>query len=160
QASLRLGLEGEYPMDAMMVLGADATFSPFEIAPIVAGFSRKAPMTVDSMVRKLLDQGLLPEPLREGLASSQMASSEVWDALSPELRRQAMNESSAPFGRYAKGLVVAEGAAALPWVNFQRAIELGLWPSSRLLGIHVNAGEGGASNLASMDQGVVTATLV
>jgi 3-oxoacyl-(acyl-carrier-protein) synthase len=117
-------------------------------------------MTVDSMVRKLLDQGLLTERLREGLASGQLGSSEVWEALTPELRRQAMNESSAPFGRYAKGLVVAEGAAALPWVNFQRAIELGLWPSSRLLGIHVNSGEGGASNLASMDQGVVTATLV
>jgi 3-oxoacyl-(acyl-carrier-protein) synthase len=45
-------------------------------------------------------------------------------------------------------------------VNFRVAIEKGLWPSSRLLGIHVNAGEGGTSNLASMDQGVVTATLV
>jgi hypothetical protein len=71
-----------------------------------------------------------------------------------------MNASSAPFTKYAHGLVVAEAAAALPWVNFRVAVEKGLWPSSRLLGIHVNAGEGGTSNLASMDQGVVTATLV
>jgi 3-oxoacyl-(acyl-carrier-protein) synthase len=45
-------------------------------------------------------------------------------------------------------------------MNFQAALESGQWPSSRLLGIHVNAGEGGAANLASMDQGVVTATMV
>ncbi len=71
-----------------------------------------------------------------------------------------MNESSAPFTRYAKGLVVAEASAALPWVNGRVAVDKGLWPTSRLLGIHVNSGEGGTSNLAAMDQGIVTAAMV
>lgn len=157
QSLLRNGIAGEYPMDAMMVFGADATLSPFDTAPMVAGFSRRAPMTVDSMVKKMVEQGRLgPEVL-------QMKESEreaLWEGLPIEVRRRAMSESSAPFTRHARGLVVAEAAAGMPWVNFQRAIELGLWPSSRLLGIHVNSGEGGAPNLAAMDQGIVTATMV
>jgi len=85
---------------------------------------------------------------------------QVWEALSPSLRRQTMNEASAPFTRHARGLVPAESAGAVLGVNFQRGIERGLWFSSRVLGVHVNAGEGGAANLASMDQGIVTAAKV
>ncbi len=155
RALLRTGVFGEHAMDAMMVFGADATFSPYNTAPAVAGFSRRAPMTVDSLVKKLAEQNRIPEALQyRGLTSSQ-----IWEGLPDWTRRQAMNEASAPFTRFAKGLVVAEAAAALPWVNFRTAIDRGLWPSSRLLGIHVNAGEGGTANLASMDQGFVTATL-
>jgi 3-oxoacyl-(acyl-carrier-protein) synthase len=160
QALIHTGVEGEYPMDAMMVIGADATFSPFDSAPAVAGFSRKAPMTMDSIVRKLEQQGLLPEDLRANLLENRMRAVEVWEKLPQNLRRRAMNESSAPFTHHAKGLVVSEGSGAMPWVNFRRAVETGLWPSSRLLGIHVNSGEGGAANLASMDQGIVTAAMV
>ncbi|HKX11574.1 MAG TPA: hypothetical protein VJP40_00370, partial [bacterium] len=157
-ASIRTGLHGEYPMDAFMLLSADATFSPYSAAPLTAGFSRKAPMTADAMVRKLIDQGHIPASVRDlpEAARVQYFYNDVPEAL----RRRAMNESSAPFTRHARGLVVAEGAAGIPWMNFQRAIEAGVWPSARLLGIHVNAGEGGAANLASMDQGVVTATKV
>ncbi|MDL1873503.1 hypothetical protein FBR05_15085, partial [Deltaproteobacteria bacterium PRO3] len=156
-AMLRTGVPGEYPMDAMMVFGADATFSPYDTAPIVAGFSRRAPMTVDSMVKKLVEQGRLgPEVLQ----LKQPEREALWETLPQDLRRRAMSESSAPFTRFARGLVVAEAAGGLPWMNFQRAIELGYWPSSRLLGIHVNSGEGGAPNLAAMDQGIVTATMV
>lgn len=156
-AMLRTGVPGEYPMDAMMVFGADATFSPYDSAPILAGFSRRAPMTVDSMVRKLAEQGQLgPEVLR----MKQPEREALWETLPQDLRRRAMSESSAPFTRFARGLVGAEASAGMPWMNFQRAIELGFWPSSRLLGIHVNSGEGGAPNLAAMDQGIVTATMV
>ena len=156
-AMLRTGVPGEYPMDAMMVFGADATFSPYDTAPIVAGFSRRAPMTVDSMVKKLVEQGRLgPEVLQLKQAEREA----LWETLPQDVRRRAMSESSAPFTRFARGLVVAEAAGGMPWMNFQRAIELGYWPSSRLLGIHVNSGEGGAPNLAAMDQGIVTATLV
>ncbi|MCC7344687.1 MAG: hypothetical protein IT573_07085 [Deltaproteobacteria bacterium] len=156
-AMLRTGVPGEYPMDAMMVFGADATFSPYDTAPIVAGFSRRAPMTVDSMVKKLVEQGRLgPEVLQ----LKQPEREALWETLPQDLRRRAMSESSAPFTRFARGLVVAEAAGGMPWMNFQRAIELGYWPSSRLLGIHVNSGEGGAPNLAAMDQGIVTATMV
>ncbi|MFO1463048.1 MAG: hypothetical protein U1F66_04675 [bacterium] len=154
---LRTGVPGEYPMDAMMVFGVDATFSPYDSAPIVAGFSRRAPMTVDAMMRKLVEQGHLEASVLE---RSQAEREALWNELPADLRRRAMSESSAPFTRHARGLVVAEAAAGMPWANFRRAIELGLWPSSRLLGIHVNSGEGGAANLASMDQGVVTATMV
>jgi 3-oxoacyl-(acyl-carrier-protein) synthase len=155
QSLLRTGVPGEYPMDAMMLIGSDATFSPYDTAPLVAGFSRRAPATVADMVAKLREQGLLPAdiPAEDG-------AQQVWERLPVLLRHRAMNESSAPFTRHAHGLVAAEAAAAIPWVNFRVAVEKGLWPSSRLLGIHVNAGEGGASNLASMDQGIVTAALV
>lgn len=154
-ALLRTGVPGEYPMDAAMVIGTDATFSPYAIAPLVAGFSRRAPCTIADMLKTLRQSGRLPVESGEGRSAE-----DVWESLPSDLRRQAMNASSAPFTRFAHGLVVAEAAAAIPWVNFRVAILKGLWPSSRLLGIHVNAGEGGTSNLASMDQGVVTATLV
>jgi len=157
QSLLRNGIAGEYPMDAMMVFGADATFSPYDSAPMVAGFSRRAPMTVDNMVKKLVEQGRLGSEVLQMKESEREA---LWDGLSVEVRRRAMSESSAPFTRHSRGLVVAEASAGMPWMNFQRALDLGLWPSSRLLGIHVNSGEGGASNLAAMDQGVVTATMV
>lgn len=156
-AMLRSGVPGEYPMDAMMVFGADATFSPYDSSPIVAGFSRRAPMTVDSMVKKLVEQGQLGS---EVLQMRQSEREALWETLPADLRRRAMSESSAPFTRFARGLVVAEAAGGMPWMNFQRAIELGFWPSSRLLGIHANSGEGGAPNLAAMDQGIVTATMV
>jgi 3-oxoacyl-(acyl-carrier-protein) synthase len=158
-ASVKTGLHGEVPMDAFMVFGVDATFSPFHTAPAVAGFSRKAPMTVADMVAKLHEQGRLPVELAEAVKSGELPLQAAWEKLPEEMRRVAMSEASAPFSRHAKGLVVAEGAAALPWFNFQKAIEVGLWPSSRLLGIHVNAGEGGNPNLASLDQGIVTATM-
>ena len=157
-ATIRAGVPGEYPMDAFMLMSADATFSPYSAAPLTAGFSRKAPMTVDAMVLKLAAQGRIPAEVAELPEAGRDA---YWREQIPEaLRRQAMSESSAPFTRFSKGLVVSEGAAALPWMNFQRAIELGVWPSSRLLGIHVNTGEGGAPNLAAMDQGVVNAVMV
>jgi 3-oxoacyl-(acyl-carrier-protein) synthase len=156
QALLRAGVPGEYPMDAVMVIGSDATFSPYGTAPLVAGFSRRAPCTVADMLFTLRERGKLPPR-----ATGEDEGAEVaWEALPAELRREAMNASSAPFTRFAHGLVVAEAAAAIPWMNFRSAIEKGLWPSSRLLGIHVNAGEGGTSNLASMDQGIVTSILV
>jgi hypothetical protein len=157
-ATIRTGLAGEYPMDAFMLLSADATFSPATASPLVAGFSRKAPMTVDAMVHKLVDQGLIPAEV--GNLKEVDRIQYFYNQVPEAIRRRAMNESSAPFTRHARGLVVAEGAAAMPWMNFQRAIESGIWPSARLLGIHVNAGEGGAANLASMDQGVVTATKI
>ncbi|HEY6548870.1 MAG TPA: hypothetical protein VI589_13235 [Vicinamibacteria bacterium] len=156
QALLHTGVPGEYPMDAVMVLGSDATFSPYATAPLVAGFSRRAPCTMADMLRTLRDRGLLSKAAPDDERSAE----EIWESLPEGLRRRAMNASSAPFTRYAHGLVVAEAAAAIPWVNFRVAVAKGLWPSSRLLGIHVNAGEGGTSNLASMDQGVVTATIV
>lgn len=160
KALLREGVEGEFPMDLMMVLGADATFSPYGVAPMVAGFSRQAPMTVKDMVEKLGKQGLLPEKIERALREEGLSTDAAWEALPEPLKIKAMNEASAPFTKFSEGLVVAEGAAALPWGNFRRLIELGLWPTSRLLGIHVAAGEGGAPNLAAMDQGIVTASMV
>jgi 3-oxoacyl-(acyl-carrier-protein) synthase len=156
QALLHTGVPGEYPMDAVMLIGSDATFAPYGTAPLVAGFSRRAPCTVADMLYTLRERGQLPPPA----PGDEEAAEVTWEALPAELRRQAMNTSSAPFTRFAHGLVVAEAAAAIPWMNFRVAVEKGLWPSSRLLGIHVNAGEGGTSNLASMDQGIVTSTLV
>jgi hypothetical protein len=155
-AMLRASVPGEYPMDGMLVLGVDATFAPYHTAPVVAGFSRRAPVTTTDMVESLRVQGRLPADATAGDAAADV----IWDRLPADLRRRAMNESSAPFTRFSKGLVAAEAAAALPWMNFRAAIARGLWPSSRLLGIHANAGEGGTANLASMDQGIVTATLV
>jgi 3-oxoacyl-(acyl-carrier-protein) synthase len=154
-AMMRTQVPGEYPTDAMVVIGCDATFAPYHTAPAVAGFSRRAPVTITDMVDSLRVQGRLPT----GIDPSAPAPA-IWQQLPADLKRRAMNVSSAPFTRFAKGLVAAEGAAALPWVNFQVALDQGLWPSSRLLGIHANAGEGGTANLASMDQGIVTATLV
>jgi hypothetical protein len=157
---IRTGIPGELPMDAMMVFGADATFAPANAAPLVAGFSRAAPATVKDMVEKLAAQGKLPQKFIGNGGALIGSIDEIWSELPDLLKRRAMNEASAPFTTHAKGLVVSEGAAAMPWVNFRKAIELGLWPSSRLLGIHGNAGEGGAPDLASMDQGIVTATMV
>ena len=160
RAMIRTGIPGEYPMDAMMVMGVDATFSPYHTAPMAAGFSRKAPATIMDMLGNLHLQGRLPQDIAEAYDQNTGRREALWERLPEDLRRQAMNESSAPFTRFASGLVVGEAAAAMPWMNFQRAIEMGLWPSSRLLGIGVNAGEGGAPNMAAMDQGIVTATRV
>jgi 3-oxoacyl-(acyl-carrier-protein) synthase len=154
QALLRTGIPGEYPMDALMLIGSDATFAPYATAPLVAGFSRRAPCTIADMLETLRQRGQIPRSEGGDRAPDE------WQGLPKAVKRQAMNASSAPFTRFAHGLVVAEAAAAIPWLNFRVAIDKGLWPSSRLLGIHVNAGEGGTSNLASMDQGVVTSTLV
>jgi hypothetical protein len=154
QSLLRTGIPGEYPMDALMLIGSDATFAPYATAPLVAGLSRRAPCTIANMLGTLRQRGQLT-----GERSADNAQDE-WNVLPDALKRKAMNTSSAPFTRFAHGLVVAEAAAAIPLANFRVAIEKGLWPSSRVLGIHVNAGEGGTSNLASMDQGIVTATLV
>ncbi len=160
RAMIRTGIPGEYPMDAMMVMGVDATFSPYQTAPMVAGFSRKAPATITGMLSRLRQEGRLPEDIAAEYDAGESNLASLWPRLPESLRREAMNESSAPFTRWAQGLVVGEAAAAIPWMNFDSAIRMGLWPSSRLLGIGINAGEGGAANLAGMDQGVVTAIRV
>lgn len=161
RALVRTGIPGEYPMDAMMVMGVDATFAPYETAPMVAGFSRRAPATLSGMMSRLREQGRLPEDLAAAYDEADaLERGRMWHQVPEPLRIQAMNESSAPFTRWAQGLVVGEAAAAMPWMNFDSAIRMGLWPSSRLLGIGVNSGEGGGANLASMDQGIVTAIRV